>query len=229
MKKTYTILCVDDEESIVDSLKRALRLDGYNVLTALSGAEGLKILEKENADLVISDQRMPNMSGYEFLKIVREKYPYVGRFILSGQTDFDSLVHSINEGEVFRFFYKPWNLPELRTAIRTALDQNQLMCQVSGLLKHFKEIGGFLNNVGLQQEGNDIILKVTAKDQMDSGEDVLGFLNSILDALGLKREEGQEIMANAVSRSKDTLILSVDLGKNVTLKVEIPLSGGKRA
>lgn len=229
MKKMYTILCVDDEEGILDSLRRALKFDNYNVLTALSGAQGLDLLAKENVDLVISDQRMPNMSGYEFLKIVREKYPHAARIILSGYSDFDSLVRSINEGEVFRFFAKPWDLTDLRKSIRMALEQNQLICQVSGLLKHFKDVGGFLDNVAVQQEDNNIVLKITAKDRMDSIEEVLHFLNSILVSLGVKEEAQNDIMANAVSKSKDNLIFTIDLGKNVTLKVEMPIVSNKTA
>lgn len=229
MKKMYTILCVDDEENILDSLRRALKFDNYNVLMASSGAQGLELLAKENVDLVISDQRMPNMSGYEFLKIVREKYPHAARIILSGYSDFDSLVRSINEGEVFRFFHKPWDLADLRKSIRMALEQNQLICQVSGLLKHFKDVGGFLDNVAVQQEDNNIVLKITAKDRMDSIEEVLHFLNSILVSLGVKEEAQNDIMANAVSKSKDNLIFTIDLGKNVTLKVELPVVGNKNA
>ncbi len=229
MEKTYTILCVDDEEGIVDSLERALRLDGYKIFKALSGADGLKVMEKENIDLVISDQRMPNMSGYEFLKIVREKYPHVARIILSAHTDFDSLVQSINEGEIFRFFYKPWNLAELRKAIRGAIEQNQLIYRVSGLLKHFKEIGGFLDNVVVEQEHNNMILKITAKERMNSMDEVLHFFDAILQALGLKKEQGVDMMANAVSKSQNNLIFTIDMGKNVTLQVEIPITTGKKS
>lgn len=228
MQKTYTILCVDDEEGIVESLERALKLDGYKVFTALSGVQGLEVLEKENVDLVISDQRMPNMSGYEFLKIVREKYPHVARIILSAHTDFDSLVQSINEGEIFRFFYKPWNLVELRKAIKAAIEQNQLVYRVSGLLKHFKKVGGFLDDIVVEQEHNNMILKITAKERMDSMDEVLRFFDSILEALGLKAEGGGDIVANAVSKNRNNLIFTIDLGKNVTLKVEIPISTGSR-
>ncbi len=226
MQKTYTILCVDDEEGIVESLERALKLDGYKVFTALGGAQGLEVLEKENVDLVISDQRMPNMSGYEFLKIVREKYPHVARIILSAHTDFDSLVQSINEGEIFRFFYKPWNLAELRKAIKAAIEQNQLVYRVSGLLKHFKKVGGFLDDIVVEQEHNNMILKITAKERMDSMDEVLRFFDSILEALGLKAEGGGDVVANAVSKNRNNLIFTIDLGKNVTLKVEIPVSAG---
>lgn len=224
MEKTYTILCVDDEEGILDSLQRSLRLDGYNIFTALSGAAGLEILEKEKVDLIISDQRMPNMSGYEFLKLVREKHPHIGRIILSGYTDFESLVQSINQGEIFRFLYKPWDLTELRNAIRATLEQNELLSQVGGLLKSLKAARGFWENAVVVQEFNSIILKITPKKQIESMEEVLEFLDSILESLGLKKQEGADIIANAVSKNKDNLIFNVDLGKNVTLKVEIPIA-----
>jgi CheY-like chemotaxis protein len=124
---THTVLCVDDEQSILQSLKRLLRKEEYRILTASSGAEGLKILEEHDVHLVISDQRMPQMSGIEFFAAVKERYPDTFRIILSGYTDVDSITESVNKGHVYKFFLKPWNDQSLRLEIKQALDQYDLI------------------------------------------------------------------------------------------------------
>ena len=125
--KIFTILCVDDEQSILNALKRLLRKEGYQLLFANSGKEGLEILKANEVHLVISDQRMPEMSGTEFLEIVKEKYPDVLRIILTGYSDIDSITESINKGNIYKFFFKPWNDIRLKSEIRQITEQIQLI------------------------------------------------------------------------------------------------------
>jgi response regulator RpfG family c-di-GMP phosphodiesterase len=133
-------LCVDDEENVLHSIKRTLAKERYNIFTATSGAEGLEILKKEAVDLVISDQRMPNMSGYEFLKEVREKYPECIRIMLSGFSDFESLVKTVNNGEIIRFISKPWDNKDFIEVIKVALEQNIIHQQAHRILKNIDDI-----------------------------------------------------------------------------------------
>lgn len=123
----HTILCLDDERNILQSLKRLLRKEGYNMLFASSGEEAFNLLAENDVHLVISDQRMPQMSGTEFLAKVKEKYPDVLRVILTGYTDVDSITESINKGHIYKFFLKPWNDNNLKLEIRQALDQYNLI------------------------------------------------------------------------------------------------------
>ncbi len=123
----HTVLLVDDEEKILHSLKRLLRKDGYRLFTASSGAEGLKVLEENDIHLVISDQRMPQMSGTEFFAKVKERYPDAIRIILTGYTDVDSITESINKGHIYKFFLKPWNDQSLKLEIKSALEQYDLI------------------------------------------------------------------------------------------------------
>jgi response regulator RpfG family c-di-GMP phosphodiesterase len=123
----HTILCLDDERNILQSLKRLLRREGYNLLLATSGEEAFKLLEENNVHLIISDQRMPQMSGTEFLAKVKDKYPDVLRVILTGYTDVDSITESINKGHIYKFFLKPWNDHNLKLEIRQALEQYDLV------------------------------------------------------------------------------------------------------
>lgn len=125
--KTFTILCVDDEKSILNALKRLLRKEGYQLLFANSGKEGLDILKENQVHLVISDQRMPGMSGTEFLEIVKDKYPDALRIILTGYSDIDSITESINKGNIYKFFFKPWNDLRLKSEIRQITEQIDLI------------------------------------------------------------------------------------------------------
>jgi FixJ family two-component response regulator len=123
----HTVLCVDDEQNILNALKRLLRKDGYRLLTASSGDEGLRILEQNEVHVVISDQRMPEMSGTEFLARVKEHHPAALRIVLTGYTDVDSITDSINKGHIYKFFLKPWNDQSLRLEIKQALDHYDLI------------------------------------------------------------------------------------------------------
>jgi CheY-like chemotaxis protein len=103
---TATVLFVDDEPNVTDGLKRALRREPYEFLTATSGAAALKILEGQYVDVVVSDEQMPGMSGSVFLSTVRKQFPHTIRMILSGQASLEAAVRAINEGQVHRFFLK---------------------------------------------------------------------------------------------------------------------------
>lgn len=113
-------MLVDDEQNIVSALKRLVRRDGYQILTANNGEEALKVLEENTTDVIISDQRMPGMTGVEFLSKVKEFYPDTIRLMLSGYTELKSVTDAINEGSVFRFLTKPWDDEKLHTCIREA-------------------------------------------------------------------------------------------------------------
>jgi response regulator RpfG family c-di-GMP phosphodiesterase len=125
--ENFTILCVDDEPSILNALNRLLRKEKYKLLFANSGQEGLEILKENQVQMVISDQRMPGMSGTDFLSIVKDTYSDVVRVILTGYSDIDSITESINKGNIYKFFLKPWNDLELKSEIRQILDQQALM------------------------------------------------------------------------------------------------------
>ena len=120
------VLCVDDERNVLRSLERLCLEEPYTVLTADSSAAGLAILEKQFCPVVISDYRMPDMSGVAFLREVRKRWPDTVRIVLSGYADVASIVSAINEGEIYKFIPKPWNDDELKVAIANALDKYRL-------------------------------------------------------------------------------------------------------
>jgi len=127
MEEPTRILCVDDEPNVLRSLTRLFLDDPYEILTALSGAEGLLILDRSGTvPVVISDYRMPGMSGVEFLGEVRKRWPEAVRIVLSGYADTGAIVSAINEGQIYRFVAKPWNDDELRITVANALERYDL-------------------------------------------------------------------------------------------------------
>ncbi len=119
------ILYVDDEESNLRLFRNIFRRD-YEVLTALSGTEGLDLLARTPVDLVITDQRMPGMTGVEFLIRVLGIDPLPRRILLTAYADLDSIKGAINEGKIYRYIQKPWDIHELTTIIRQAIDACRL-------------------------------------------------------------------------------------------------------
>jgi len=115
------ILIVDDEPCILNSIKRMFLEDNYTIFTALSPYEGLSILEKEDIQVVVSDFRLPEMSGVDFLHIVAQKWPTVVTIILSGYSDASVIKAIINESGIYKFVEKPWNDTELRLSIANAV------------------------------------------------------------------------------------------------------------
>ncbi len=115
------ILCVDDERNILMAIRRTLRSTGHTIHLAEGGKEGLKILQDEPIDLVISDMRMPEMDGAEFLKQVHQKYPTVSRILLTGFSDLDSTIKAVNEGRINSYLGKPWDDDQLRDTVKELL------------------------------------------------------------------------------------------------------------
>jgi EAL domain-containing protein (putative c-di-GMP-specific phosphodiesterase class I)/CheY-like chemotaxis protein len=121
-----TLLLVDDEENILASLRRLLRRDGYRILTATSAAEGLLQLAAHEVDVIVSDQRMPHMTGVEFLRRAKALYPDTVRIVLSGYTELESITAAINEGAIYKFLTKPWEDQLLRANIDEAFRQKAM-------------------------------------------------------------------------------------------------------
>jgi len=149
----YSILCVDDEENILSALKRVfLEEENYGIITANSGEKGLEILKGRPVDLIISDQRMPGMSGTEFLKKARELYPDTIRIVLSGFSDFDTITKSINEGEIYRLIQKPWEDDDLLLTVKDSLEKYELMRVNRKLQEEIKKQNKELKTLNLQLE-----------------------------------------------------------------------------
>lgn len=121
-----TLLLVDDEANVLSSLKRLFRPFGYRIFTAEGGAQGLEIMQRETVDLVISDMRMPEMDGAQFLEHVRARWPDTIRLLLTGYADIGSILAAINRGEIYRYITKPWDDQDLTLVVRHALERRLL-------------------------------------------------------------------------------------------------------
>lgn len=115
------ILYVDDEMNNLMSFKATFRLK-YNVFTALSGDEAIRILNEYPIEVIITDQRMPNMTGVEFLEIVLKTNPEPMRILLTGYADLNAVIEAVNKGKIFHYLSKPWNEEELDMTIKRAYD-----------------------------------------------------------------------------------------------------------
>ncbi len=116
------ILLVDDEQHVTRALERALRKEGYDIKAVNDPQAALALLKTEKFDLVISDHLMPGMTGLEFTKLVRDRYPDMMRLMLTGQADLDMVISAINHGEVYRFVKKPWDDAELKMTLSFAFE-----------------------------------------------------------------------------------------------------------
>jgi DNA-binding NtrC family response regulator len=135
-----SILIVDDDINVLAALKRALLEEPYEykIHTANNGVDGLNILKENKIKLVISDEKMPGMSGTEFLAAVKKLFPETIRIMLTGHASIQAAMKAVNNGEIYRFFAKPWDDIELKLAIRSAIEKYDLEAENRKLLKTVK-------------------------------------------------------------------------------------------
>ncbi|NNF98636.1 MAG: response regulator [Desulfobacteraceae bacterium] len=147
------VLIVDDEEMILDIIRSGLKDEDCRIITARRGEEGLEILKKNDVSLVISDQKMPGLSGTAFLKKVRQLYPDMLTIILTGYADLQLALEAINTAGVYKFMTKPINLVELRVTVRRALEFRQLLIENNRLQNKIKAYEAKLQTLEKQHPG----------------------------------------------------------------------------
>lgn len=150
-KKTATLLFVDDEPNILNSLQRLFQPLGYRTLTAPSGVDALELLEHEHVDLIMSDMRMPEMDGAALLEQAAKKWPQTTRILLTGYTDLDSAIDAINKGGIYRYIAKPWEDNDIRLTVYEALLKQRLEQQVSIQNAQLRELNADLESKVAEQ------------------------------------------------------------------------------
>ncbi|MCK5580172.1 MAG: response regulator [Candidatus Omnitrophica bacterium] len=135
MEKTAGILILDDEENILETLKRLFFKETFSIFTTTNYQEALEALKKEEIKVVISDQRMPEITGVEFLKKVKLECPDAVRILMTGHADIRAAEDAINVGEVYRFINKPWNKEDFKGAVCQAVDHYDLVIQNRNLFE----------------------------------------------------------------------------------------------
>ena len=139
----HRVLLVDDEKSNLDTLVRLFRRK-YHTFAAQSGEDALKILKEQEIALVLTDQRMPGISGAKLLEHAMHSHPDAIRIILSGFTDTEDLIEAINSGQVYRYVVKPWNPHELQQTVDRAIEAYELTIENRRLLAELRELNASL-------------------------------------------------------------------------------------
>jgi len=197
-----TLLFVDDEPSILSSLKRLFRPHGYRIFTAEGGQAGLEILKNEHIDLVISDMRMPVMDGAHFLEQVRLNSPETIRILLTGYADMESTIAAINKGQIYRYINKPWDDNEIVLIVREALERRRLEQENSRLNSVVEAQNAELRalNAGLEEK----VAQRTA--ELDKALKFVkaahtklktGFINTVQAFSGLTEMRGKNLSGHA--------------------------------
>jgi two-component system, probable response regulator PhcQ len=134
-----TIMLVDDEEFVISSIKRSLRKEEYKIIGFTDAGRALEALKSLEVDVIISDQRMPGLSGMEFLIQTRKLYPNTIRILLTGHSDIEVAISAINEGKLYRFLTKPWDDAELKVTILNSLKLRRILVENRKLLLQLQE------------------------------------------------------------------------------------------
>lgn len=202
-----TLLLVDDEEAIGAALERLLRRDGYTILRAGSGQQGLDMFSQHEIGVVISDQRMPGMSGVDFLTRVKARYPQTVRIVLSGYADIESVTAAINQGAIYKFFNKPWDNDTLRSDVLEAFARYELQREKARLMQEINAANARLALVN--QELAAALLDKDIQIERISHYDALTDLPNRL--LFIDRVEQELVRAHRDKRM--VAVLSVDLDR----------------
>src|SRR6516165_4684368 len=135
--KKHTLLVVDDEKDLIDSVHDLLRSE-FNVLKARSAEEGLKMMRENEVHIIMTDQRMPKVSGVELLRSIRTGHPQAIRMLFTGYADLDAVIAAINQGHIFRFLKKPWQPEELEFAVRDAAAEYDRLVETAETMQRLR-------------------------------------------------------------------------------------------
>jgi response regulator RpfG family c-di-GMP phosphodiesterase len=201
-KPERTLLIVDDEPNILAALRRVFRSDRYQVLAASSGREGLELLALHSVGVILSDQRMPEMTGVEFLRRVKDLYPETVRIVLSGYTDLKSITDAINQGAIYKFLTKPWEDDQLRENIQEAFQRYELKQENLRLTEEIRQANHELSEINrmLEQRIQEKTLSLQqSMSVLQISQEILEYLPAAV--IGLD-ETGLIVMANHAAHEK---------------------------
>jgi Nif-specific regulatory protein len=195
--KRYPILVVDDEQDNLDAFRFNFRKT-FDIVTASGGAEALQVLQDREVAVVVTDQRMPRMTGVELLREVRVRQPDAVGIILTAFTDVDVLIEAINLGQVYRYITKPWDAKEVRGVLQYALERFHLQRENKRLTAQLSEYTGYLNQQlhGEFDFGNIIGDSAPLRDVLEKVEQVAPTNSTVL--LRGETGTGKELVAHAI-------------------------------
>lgn len=198
----YSILYVDDEDHNLISFKSTFRRN-YDIHVAISGRKAMDIMEQSEIHLVITDQRMPEMTGIEFLEKIVLQYPDCIRMIMTGFSDMDAIIQAVNKGNIYRYISKPWNREELKITIDIALEVYNLKRQNKNLIKDLKEANQTLEQKVIERTQQIEQQKINITDSIH-------YASRIQSALLLPSEELDRLLPSYFILNKPKDIVSGD-------------------
>lgn len=196
----HTILCVDDEIDNVDALERLFRKK-FTVLKATSGKEALAVLDEHRGPLalIITDQRMPEMTGVEFLEKTLESHPDTIRILLTGYTDLESVIMAVNKGQIFRYLTKPWDPVDLSNTVEHAIEHYSLGQELKKKNQELARALEELKSLDVAKSNFMILINHELKTPLTS---ILSF-SSLLAESNLSDED--KLMVNRITKSAERL------------------------
>jgi two-component system, sensor histidine kinase and response regulator len=204
------VLYIDDEEKNLTSFKAVFRKE-YQIYVAKSAQEGIEIMEKNPIHLVITDQRMPNMTGVEFLEHIVDKYPEVTRIILTGYSDVEAIIQAINKGRVFRYVTKPWRREELKETIDNALEYHYLKAENHYLIESLRKTNQELDRF-VYSAAHDLRAPVTS---------LMGLLNLAKDEDNIEQIRKYLLLQEkTVSKLNHFIHEIIDYSRNNRMEIE---------
>jgi len=180
--RQHTVLFVDDEVNILRALQRMLRSEPVELLTASSPEQALALVEREDVQVVVTDQRMPEMTGVDLLSTIRERNPQIVRMLMTGYAEMGIAVDAINRGEIFRLITKPWHDEELKATLRQAFDHYDLKGEIKRLNQVTRE-----QNFKFQDMNKNLEEKVRERTQQlaEKNEELqTGYVQTVLALAG---------------------------------------------
>ena len=217
----HKVLVVDDEPSVASALKRLLRRNGFEVETAGSGREALENLPAFKPDIVLSDFRMPEMTGAELLAVVKRQLPYSLRIIISAYADLDSVIASVNEGEICHFISKPWSDEELPGKLKALLKERELMLQLTQHLDGREAVR--VANLIHHPSTVEVRLEKAGAFSVDKAIEVIQAFAGVLERQQL------EVFSGMLTRHGGKVSFIAEVGAGERLSLEVPINEATRS
>jgi type II secretory ATPase GspE/PulE/Tfp pilus assembly ATPase PilB-like protein/FixJ family two-component response regulator len=212
-REDFTLLFVDDEPGVLEALRRIFLEESYTVLTAPSAEKALEILSGRRVHLIVSDHRMPGMTGAKLLREIKERWPDTIRIMLTGYADIQSIMGAVNEGAVYKFITKPWNNEDLRLTVSLALQQYVLLQENRRLKELTKRQQLKIKSYSALVDENRVVLGnillkegAVARDQIDEARKAQVSGETLIEALVRLDMASETRIAKALQRN-----LGIDL------------------
>ena len=227
MSKQFSILYVDDEESNLKGFK-SIYFTEYTIYTALSGKEAMEILANHEVHIIITDQKMPGMTGVQFLSNTMSKFPDPIRIILTGYSDIEVLMKAINECGIFRYLTKPWNENEMNLTINQALNTYSLRKENQELIRKLTEANNNLEDkVKARTQKIEELISTVAHDLRSPLNQIKAIINVVhieFPDLAPSKRKYMDMISQAAGRLKLMINRILDLNaieyRDVDVKIE---------